>query len=54
MITGSAPLSPDIQRFVQTVLVHCILYYTLLVYIIVPPPVDGGLPEISGGWPGRL
>ena len=28
--------------------------YIYIYMYIVPPPVDGGLPEITGGWPGRL
>ena len=32
-----------------------IIYIYIYIYVLhVPPPVDGGLPELTGGWAGRL
>ena len=39
-----------------TIMISMIIIVIIMINIRidVPPPVDGGLPELTGGWPGRL
>ena len=30
------------------------IYIYIYIYICVPPPLHGGPPELTGGWPGHL